>query len=76
MAANRRYVLNLFLSADEYMRFYQGAARNVVATATSGQRVQFPANLLRPFVTRDGVSGLFVLEVDENNKVAGFHKAG
>jgi len=72
----RSYRFSLFISADEYLKVYANGARHVVARASNGQRVQFPANLLRAYVTRNGVSGQFELTTDENNRVANFRKLG
>ena len=66
-----RYVIDLQIPKAELMRFYQGSARGVIARARSGQRVQFPARVLRPFVAHDGVSGSFVLQVDGGNRLTG-----
>jgi hypothetical protein len=40
-----------------------------VARDSEGRRIRFPALALRPFVMHDGVNGVFVLRVDENNKL-------
>ncbi len=45
MADNlRQVIVPLNLSADEYLRNYRGAVRNVLARDLQGQVVQFPAN--------------------------------
>lgn len=56
--------------------YYQGMARQVVVKAFDGRTLQFPANVLRPFVTHSGVSGLFVICVDQHNKLVGIEKIG
>lgn len=48
----------------------------VVITLANGQRLQFPAESLRPFVTHDGVHGEFVLRVDANNKLQTIERVG
>jgi len=58
----------LKLSSAEFLAFYQGAAREVVAKALDGRTVRFPAAVLRPFVMHDGVHGVFALRFDGNNK--------
>ena len=58
----------LKLSDKELMKYYKGRANNVVATDSSGMTIQFPVNILRPFVTSGGVHGVFVMTVDDNNK--------
>ena len=65
-----RFFLNL--SAERY----QGAAKFVSVVSVDGRRLQFPAERLRPFVTRDGVQGEFVLRFDEQNRFAGLERVG
>lgn len=65
---------NLNISAEEYLRYYKGVARKVLAVSTQGQRVAFPAERLRPFVTRDGVRGVFELRYDAQNKFVSLEK--
>lgn len=69
-------VINLRITAEEYLKLYSGAARSVVATATTGQTVRFPANILRQFVTRDGIRGSFVIHFDNNNRFLGVERLG
>jgi hypothetical protein len=64
----------LDISAERFLAYYRGAARNVVATAFDGRRVQFPADALRPFLSREGVRGEFLLEFDANNKLVALRK--
>ncbi len=63
------YLVPLNISADDYLRLYQGTARSVLARDTRGLKVSFPAQALRPFVTRDGIQGLFVIRVDAGHKL-------
>jgi len=58
----------LDISPEQYLRYYQGAASQVVAMGYDGRRIRFPASRLRPFVTHDGVRGEFELEFDAQNK--------
>lgn len=69
-----RFVMRI--SRDEYLRYYQGQANAVVATAVDGQRIRFPATALRPFVGHGGVSGVFVLVYDENNRFVELRRVG
>lgn len=69
MAASIEVVLAI--SAEEFLALYQGAARDVVAIATDGRRVRFPARILQPFVTHQGVHGRFVILFDKDNRFAG-----
>lgn len=66
----------LDIGAERYLSYYQGVARQVIATTREGQRVQFPAERLRPFVTHDGVHGEFALEFDANNRFVALRRLG
>ncbi len=55
----------LSISPEEYLRWYQGTASDVLATSQDGRTVQFPARILQKFVTGDGIQGTFVLRYDE-----------
>ena len=63
------YVIDIHISADEYLKSYAGKAHVVNALCRSGQRLQFPASTLRPFVTHNGIKGSFEIEVDKNSKL-------
>lgn len=59
-------IVDIGISADEYLRWYRGEATTISVKARNGQRVAFPADALRPFVTTDGVSGAFEIIFDCN----------
>lgn len=60
--------VSLGISAEEYIRVYQGSAKTVSALDHYGRRVNFPVNILQPFVTREGVNGVFVIQFTDDNK--------
>ena len=63
-----RFQFCLQISPEQYLEYYRGNARHVLARCTSGQTVRFPASLLRRFITNEGIHGDFILTCDENNK--------
>lgn len=65
----QRIVLPIRLSADEYLKYYRGSARNVYARDLQGRVVQFPANLLQRFVTKDGIDGVFEITITAAGKL-------
>ena len=69
------YRVHLNISADEFERVYRGSARNILATDEQRRRIQFPASALRPFVTHEGVRGVFVIRVDTCNKLIDVQRA-
>lgn len=67
-------VMNIRIPADECQRLYQGVARNVAAQSIDGRRIQFPAMILRPYITHQGVNGRFRLIFDELNRFKAIEK--
>ena len=59
----------LTIPRDEVMRYYHGVARNVIAQAENGQRLQFPAEHIRKFIDHNGVNGLFSINFSDDNKL-------
>ena len=66
MARIVKFSLNL--SYDKFLYVYKGQAKNVVTKTMDGRTIQFPAEILKPYLTRNGVQGTFLLQFDENNK--------
>jgi hypothetical protein len=70
----RELRFTLHLGADELLRWYRGAARDVFAVSDEGLRFQFPANVLQRFVTEEGVHGRFAISFDEQHRFAGIRR--
>lgn len=64
-------VVSLHISRDDYLSFYQGQVQTVVATATDGRTVRFPAGILKHVVGHEGIHGTFKITFDSNNKFSG-----
>lgn len=64
----------LRISEQELLKFYRGHARNVVATDAQGKSMAFPIEVIRPFVTKEGVYGRFEMIVDDNFKFISIKK--
>lgn len=60
---NSVYV-DIVIAPDEFERLYGGAVTDVVCQSRDGRRVRFPGNILRRFVTREGIRGSFRIEFD------------
>lgn len=65
----------LRLGPDELQRMYLGV-RDAQAVSDDGRRVRFPAKELRPFVTHDGIEGLFELEFTDAGKLVELRSLG
>ncbi len=61
-------IVDLRISPDEYLKMYQGVASSVRAQARDGRSIRFPARILQPYVTREGISGSFLISFDEEMK--------
>jgi hypothetical protein len=72
----QRFSFGLDISAEKYLRYYQGNAKSVVVVTDDGLTLKFPANNLQKYVTRDGIHGRFEIDVDEDHKIVAFRKTG
>jgi len=64
-----KYIVPLNIEATAYQKMYRGVAQQVIAYDVEGRTIRFPAASLRPFVTREGIQGVFVIQVDKNNRL-------
>lgn len=56
------------LSYQKFRAVYEGSAQYVVTQAFDGRTIRFPADILKPYLTRDGIQGNFVIKFDKNKK--------
>ena len=68
------YILDIDIPRDELLKYYAGAARQVTAVARGGVRLAFPASVLRPHVTADGVRGTFRLTTGGDRRLKAFER--
>lgn len=66
--------VSLNISYDEFEVVYRGSAKHVFANTMEGKSMRFPADILKPFLTRDGIQGLFRVKFDADHKFAGIYK--
>ncbi|EAR08380.1 DUF2835 domain-containing protein [Reinekea blandensis] len=66
--SNQTLIVDLQISADDYLLHYQGHVKQVSCVSRDGRRVQFPTKILQPFVTRSGIHGVFAIEFDRENR--------
>lgn len=64
----------LTLSAEKYLAYYKGTAQFIMVRSIDNRSIKFPANAIRNFLTHDGISGLFEIQFDKNNKLIGINK--
>lgn len=66
----KMFRFHLRVSPEQFLDYYRGSVKEVVVRCSSGVTVQFPAALLRPFVTAEGIHGDFVLTCKDDHKGA------
>ncbi|HHO77202.1 MAG TPA: DUF2835 family protein [Deltaproteobacteria bacterium] len=69
-----RIRFSLSISSEMYLSYYRGEAEYVLTRTHDGKRVKFPARFLRKFITYEGISGEFEIEVDQNNRFKGMRR--
>ena len=65
---------SLNVSREQALRYYQGTIRFVVVTTNNGQKLQFPAEHIRPFIDQMGIQGQFCIQFDVDNKLIGLKR--
>jgi hypothetical protein len=70
----KRYEFHLSISPEQYLAYYRGTAQQVLVRSPEGLIIQFPASLLKPFVTSGGIAGDFVLTCDEQHRSANLQR--
>ena len=61
-------IVDLFIGADEYLKYYQYPGAMVYATSRDGKSIQFPANIIQRYVTHTGIHGSFSIVYDDTGK--------
>ena len=61
-------VVDINISAEDFMAHYRGSVRDVVALSRDGRRVRFPSSLLQPFLLHDGIRGSFQISFNDQGK--------
>ncbi len=56
------------------MRYYQGVSRRISTVTEDGLRIEFPARNIQRFLTRDGIQGMFEMEISPANKFIAINK--
>lgn len=56
------------LSADKYLAVYKGRVKTISVVAYDGRRLEFAAEKLKPFLTHDGIYGIFAMELTAENQ--------
>ncbi|MEH6556528.1 MAG: DUF2835 domain-containing protein [Oceanicoccus sp.] len=71
-----KLIVDVTITATEYLKNYQVPGAVVSTQSCDGRRVRFPANILQPFVTHNGIDGRFAIEFDQQAKFKSIIKLG
>jgi hypothetical protein len=63
------YTFSLRITPEQYQAYYTGRIKQVVVKTEQGNTLRFPIHHLRPFVTYEGVSGRFAMELDDQHRL-------
>lgn len=74
MTQLQRIRFALSLSYDQYLKVYQGIAKSVTVIADDGRRIAFPAGRIQSYLTKQGISGYFEMELTPENKFVSIKK--
>tara|TARA_B100001109_G_scaffold193573_1_gene160164 strand:+ start:63898 stop:64119 length:222 start_codon:yes stop_codon:yes gene_type:complete len=61
-------IVDLSISADDYLRYYSGQIKQVQAITIDGRSARFPASVLQKVVDHRGVYGRFRIEFTGEGK--------
>ena len=63
-----RITVSIRLTTQQVENYYRGRIRWVIATAADGRTVQLPFKVLHPFISKDGIDGMFIITTDQKHK--------
>ena len=64
----------LKLTPEEYVEYYQRKKTYVRVRTYQGYSIQFKAEHLRQFITRNGIDGVFEITFDSSNRFQSLHQ--
>ena len=70
------YDFSVNISADRLLAMYRGDARYLVVRSSEGLTLRLPLSNFRPYVSDEGLQGLFQVVVDERNRIRSLQKLG
>lgn len=74
MSRHQIFRFSLQLPYDQFLKVYQGVAKNVSVIADDGRRIAFPAGNIQSFLTKEGINGYFEMELTAENKFISLKK--
>ncbi len=74
MSQHQSILFSLDLSYDQFLKVYQGTAKNISVMADDGRRIVFPARNIQSFLTKNGIKGYFEMTLTSENKFISLKK--
>ena len=74
MSQHQSIQFSLDLSYDQFLKVYQGTAKNISVVADDGRRIVFPARNIQSFLTKNGIKGYFEMTLTAENKFISLKK--
>lgn len=65
----RYVILDLAISREECMKYYQGRAVQIAARSRDGRLVRLPASVMRRFMTLSGLHGSYTVYYDAQGQL-------
>lgn len=76
MTTEQQLIVDIAVPAERYLAWYRGQADRVLMYSRDGRRVSLPAHHLRPFLSREGVYGSFVMRFTSEGKLISLQRIG
>lgn len=70
----QKMTFSMHLSAEKYLQFYKGKAKDVIVKTEDGRTLKFPASRLQSFVGKDGITGRFEILFDDDFKIVSLQR--
>jgi len=64
----RHYRFRIWLDKAQCLAFYKGQLKDVIVQTDQGLRVQLPMLHFRPYMQHEGLSGYFLLTLNDDGK--------
>ncbi|MCF6203860.1 MAG: DUF2835 domain-containing protein [Methylococcaceae bacterium] len=74
MGQYQSILFTLELSYDDFLKVYQGTAKNISVVADDGRRIMFPARNVQSFLTKNGIKGYFEMTLTAENRFISLKK--
>lgn len=72
--SNYELIIPIHLSYEKYLLYYEGQINQVIATSEDGKKIAFPANVLKKFITHQGIQGNFKFVFNQSGKILSVNK--